>query len=55
MAEIEGIFGRYFEYPNVRGQLFFHSFVFFCGGESFRRLFFSILKEENRNEISSIS
>ena len=23
MAEIEGIFGRHFQFPNVRGQIFF--------------------------------
>ena len=42
MAEIEGIFGRYFQSPNVRG------------GKSFGRCF-SILKEQDRIKTAFIT
>ena len=41
MAEIEGIFGRHFQSPYVRGQIFFANFCLaFCGGKSFGMGFF---------------
>ena len=41
MAEIEGIFGRHFQSPNVRGQIFFQIFAcFFLWWEVFRKVFF---------------
>ena len=41
MAEIEGIFGRHFQSPYVRSQIFLQIFVwFFVAGKSFGMGFF---------------
>ena len=41
MAEIEGVIGRHFQSPYVRGQIFLQIFVwFFSGGKSFGMGFF---------------
>ena len=41
MAEIKGIFGRHFQSPNVRSQIFFSNFcLFFIVADVFRNVFF---------------
>ena len=54
MAEIEGIFGRHFQSPYVRGQLFLQIFVWFFVAESLLEWVFSILKQQDRNEAAFI-
>ena len=46
-----GIFGRHFQSPNVRGQIFFQIFV----AGSLSEGVFSILKEQDSNKTSFIS
>ena len=55
MAEIEGIFGRHFQSPSVRGQIFLQIFVWFFVAESLSEWVFSILKQQDRNETAFIS
>ena len=51
MAEIEGVFGRHFQSPYVRGQIFLQIFV----AESLSEWVFSILRQQDRNETAFIS
>ena len=55
MAEIEGFFGRHFQSPYERGQLFLQIFVWFFVAESLSEWVFSILKQQDRNETAFIS
>ena len=55
MAEIEGVFGRHFQSPYVRGQIFLQIFVWFFVAESLLEWVFSILKQQDRNETALIS
>ena len=55
MAEIEGLFGRHFQSPYVRGQIFLQIFVWFFVAESLSEWVFSILKQQDRNETAFIS
>ena len=52
MVEIAGIFGRHFQSPNVRGQVFFQIFVCFFVAGILSEGVFSILKEQDWNKIS---
>ena len=56
MAEIKGIFGRHFQSPNLRSQIFFFQiFVcFFFVAGSLSECVFSILKEQDRSKTSFI-
>ena len=55
MAEIKGIFGRHFQSPNVRSQIFFSNFcLFFIVAGRLSECVFSILKEQDRSKTSFI-
>ena len=51
----EGLFGRHFQSPYVRGQIFLQIFVWFFVAESLSEWVFSILKQQDRNETALIS
>ena len=55
MAEIEGVFGRHFQSPYVRGQIILQIFVWFFVAESLSEWVFSILRQQDRNETAFIS
>ena len=55
MAEIEGLFGRHFQSPYMRGQIFLLIFVWFFVAESLSGWVFSTLKQQDRNETAFIS
>ena len=55
MAEIEGVIGRHFQSPYVRGQIFLQIFVLFFLAGSLPEWVISILKQQDKNETAFIS